>query len=147
MTHILGKSKLLIPAFKIGRLTDLVAVFESHCSLCTCRAVSEKWPMDFCWSYAIYRTDLMSILFWHPSSVDGTKEFSHGYDSRIIWIKILMSEHHIHFETTAFSFIHMVFLLISEKCPNDSFYIHLNLLKVDCLFVKLLTNDSWNLYT
>ena len=36
LTHVHGKSNLLIPAFKVGRLTDLVADFKSHLSLCTC---------------------------------------------------------------------------------------------------------------
>ena len=27
LTHVLGKAKLLIPAFEVGSLTDLVAVF------------------------------------------------------------------------------------------------------------------------
>ena len=47
LTHVLGKSKLLKRAYKVGGFTDLVAVFESHCSLCTCRELSEKWPRYF----------------------------------------------------------------------------------------------------
>ena len=101
LTHVLGKSKLLLPAFKVGRFTDLVAVFESHCSLCTCKEVSEKWPRDFCWSYAIYRTDLPFFFYWQPQW-DGTNNFSHGIDSRIIWLKILIIGHYKNFETTAF---------------------------------------------
>ena len=40
-THDLGKSKLLLPAFRVGRFTELVAVCEIT-SLCTCRESSEK---------------------------------------------------------------------------------------------------------
>ena len=47
------------------------------------------------------------------------------------------------FETTAF-FIHFSFFrwIYRAKCYSDPIYIHLNLLKVDSLFVKLLNNDS-----
>ena len=100
LTQVLGKSKLLLPAFKVGRFTDLVAVFEIT-SLCTCREVLEKWPRDFCWSYAIYRTDLPFFFFWQPQ-LDGTNDFSHSNDSRIIWLKILIIEHYKIFETKAF---------------------------------------------
>ena len=67
LTHVLGKLKLIIRAYKVGEFTDLLAVFESHCSLCTCRDLSEKWSRDFCWSYAIYRTDLPFFSFDNPS--------------------------------------------------------------------------------
>ena len=68
LTHILAKSKLLILAFKVGGFTDLVAVFESHCSLCTWRELSKKWPRNFCWSYAIYHSDLLGFsCFENPS--------------------------------------------------------------------------------
>ena len=33
-THVLGKAKLLIPAFKVEGFNEMVAVFESLCSLC-----------------------------------------------------------------------------------------------------------------
>ena len=47
LTHVLRKSKLLIRTYKVGAFTDLVAVFESHCCLCTCGEHTEKWPRDF----------------------------------------------------------------------------------------------------
>ena len=33
LTHVLGKLKLIIRAYKVGEFTDLLAIFESHCSL------------------------------------------------------------------------------------------------------------------
>ena len=66
LTHVFGKSKLFIRTYKVGAFTDLVAVFESHCCLCTCREHAEKWPRNFCWSHAIYRTDLLGF-FDNPS--------------------------------------------------------------------------------
>ena len=42
LTHVLEKAKLLIPAFKVGGFIVLAAVFESHCSLCTCRGLLLK---------------------------------------------------------------------------------------------------------
>ena len=47
LTHILEKSKLLIRTYKVEGFTDLVAVFESHCWLCTCREHTEKWARAF----------------------------------------------------------------------------------------------------
>ena len=43
LTHVFGKSKLFIRTYKVGAFTDLVAVFESHCCLCTCMEHAEKW--------------------------------------------------------------------------------------------------------
>ena len=142
LTHVLGKAKLFITAFKVGGFTDLAAVFESHCSLCTCRGLLLK----LC--NLSYRLTWF-FLFRQPQ-LDGTNGFSHGNDSRIIWLKILMIGHHKIFETTAFfhSFsVSFIRWLCRSKCPNDSIYIHLNSPKVDCLFVKYLINDSWILNT
>ena len=41
-THVLGKAKFSISAFKVEGFTELLAVFESHCSLCTCREISKN---------------------------------------------------------------------------------------------------------
>ena len=48
LTHVLGTSKWLIRGHKLGGLNDLVVVFESHCSLCRCRELSEKLTREFC---------------------------------------------------------------------------------------------------
>ena len=42
LTHVIGKSKWFKRAYKLEGLNDLVVVFESHCSLCRCRELSEK---------------------------------------------------------------------------------------------------------
>ena len=109
-THVLGKAKLLIPAFKVEGFTEMVAVFESLCSLCTCRELSKKWPETFFWSNAIYGTELLGV-FCFETTVRWHQRVLHGNDSRIIWLKALMIKHLRNVETTAF-FIHLVFLLL-----------------------------------
>ena len=100
LTHVLGKSKLFIRTYKVGAFTDLVAVFESHCWICTCREHAENLLKPCNLSYRL-------IGFVLQLQLDGTNEFSHGYDSRLIRLKILMIRHHKNFETTA-SFIYFM---------------------------------------
>ena len=108
-THVLGKAKLLIPAFQVEGFTELVAVFESHCSLCTCRELSEKWPETFVEAMQFLVPTYWGFFVLKP--VRWHQRVLHCNNSRIIWLKILMIGHLRNFETTAF-FIHLVFLLL-----------------------------------
>ena len=88
-THVLGKAKLLIPAFQEEGFTELVAVFESHCSLCTCTELSEIFveAMQFLvptyWGFFVLKPQL-----------DGTNEFYmvitvESFDSKFLRLDIL----------------------------------------------------------
>ena len=128
LTQVLGKSKLLLPVFKVRRFTDLVAVFESHCSLCTCRDLSEKWPGDFFWSYAIYRTDLPFFSFDNPSEMAPTifhmvltVESFHSKSLLLDIIKFLKQN---------LFFIHLVFLLFGGFVVKNSQRFYLNPFKL-----------------
>ena len=109
LTHVLGKSKLLIRTYKVGAFTDLVAVFESHCWICTCREHAENLLKPCNLSYRPNGFVLQLQL-------DGTNEFSHGYDSRMIRLKILMIRHHKIFETTAAFIYFVLFFSVGMSC-------------------------------
>ena len=127
-THVLGKSKLLLPAFKVGRFTDLVAVFESHCSLCTCKEVSEKWPRDFSWSYAINRTDLPFFSIDNPSEMAPTIFHMvltvESFDSKSLLINI------IKILKQRLFLIHLIFLLFDGFVVKNSQWFYLNPFKL-----------------
>ena len=87
---ILEIAKLLLPAFKVGGFTELVAVFESHCSLCACRKLSEKWPVTFVEAMQFM---VPTFLFLKPQ-LDGTNEFYmvitvESFELKLLWLDIL----------------------------------------------------------
>ena len=126
-THVLGKSKLLLPAFKVGRFTDLVAVFESHCSLCTCKEVSEKWPRDFCWSYLSYR---LTPFF----NIDNPSEMAPKIFHMVLTVESIDSKsllmNIIKILKQRLFLIHLVFLLFDGFVVKNSQWFYLNPFKL-----------------
>ena len=118
---------MLIPAFKVGWLTYLVAVFESHC--CFFAGMGNLQRRDYC------RFDeameffywLTGFFLWQPQ-LDGTNNFTHGKGSRMVTVKIFMIWLREFCSNSFFLFIYWlgVFLVVartgkmsqwSPKCP------------------------------
>ena len=85
LTHILGKAKLLIPAFKVRGITDLVAVFrniEDYARVGNFQRNNQGTFPDEAMQFIV--STYWFFCFENPSSVDGSNDFPHDNDSRII---------------------------------------------------------------